>query len=586
MGRARAVVGFVAALRVLEFVAPNLHNPAGRGVLAALAVAVRHAKAKPIEANEPRCRDRRRAAYCCPAIAHMGRCRAVVGFVAALRFWEAAQGVRVLTRGIDTLHLYTLAAVETGELEGLQESARADKTPRKVVLAGVELMLQPYRLRAALVLKNDFFTVRVDREAVEPHPTVVVEISAHGLWSLGWRAAGEKAEALMRELAKRGQHLDTQVSRVDVCADFHGWQPTPEDRRLFSCRAKRRARFFEGEAVDETPAGLNYQVRSIEKLLQAVKGARSKREKVELLQLIQRGAHSDTQAEYDGGKHFTGFAFGFGRSVSARLYDKTREIVVSRKGWVRGIYRHDSKDDFQEDETVMRLEFQLRRQALREYRVSDEGSKTDISTWSTLRDVLPELWRTLTTRWLRHGSRWASKRDVLSSQWAQLSKAFELEARSEARPRLHREAIESSLQTVVPALAGYLTSAAAQLNEVRGTVQSRAQFSAAITQVLAAAHDYVQKKTQGTESLETRAAEKAESYAARRRVLRLQGDGHRSPRWETHESLNAVDAEWVSETKQLGGHRFASIEKRSQYNAGQWHETFHAVPMDKRESGH
>ena len=73
----------------------------------------------------------------------------------------------------------------------------------------------------------------------------------------------------------------------------------------------------------------------------------------------------------------------------ARLYDKTLEILKSRKDYLRALW---ADAGWQEGETVWRLEFQLRREALRGLKIAQVD------------DLLKQrgaLWRYCTTDWLR-----------------------------------------------------------------------------------------------------------------------------------------------------------------------------------------
>ncbi|MEK7282021.1 MAG: replication initiation factor, partial [Chloroflexota bacterium] len=70
---------------------------------------------------------------------------------------------------------------------------------------------------------------------------------------------------------------------------------------------------------------------------------------------------------YSRGGKFTGWVFGAGATLSARLYDKTIEIEKSHKTYFHELWKRSGWDG---DSTVWRLEFQFRREALGSFRVS------------------------------------------------------------------------------------------------------------------------------------------------------------------------------------------------------------------------
>ncbi|HEU0153886.1 MAG TPA: hypothetical protein VFQ84_11155 [Arenimonas sp.] len=87
--------------------------------------------------------------------------------------------------------------------------------------------------------------------------------------------------------------------------------------------------------------------------------------------------------------YVTGMAFGAGNEVSARLYDKTRELLKSGKDYLKPLW---AAQGWEEGQTVWRMEFQVRREGL-----PDElkGPALDAVP------LLGLLWRYLTTEWLR-----------------------------------------------------------------------------------------------------------------------------------------------------------------------------------------
>jgi hypothetical protein len=86
---------------------------------------------------------------------------------------------------------------------------------------------------------------------------------------------------------------------------------------------------------------------------------------------------------------FSGWSIGLGGIVSARLYNKTLELLKSKKLYMQEIWKacgYDGTDD------VWRLEFEINRQALVEL---------GVDTTEGLVDRLESIWLYCTTKWLR-----------------------------------------------------------------------------------------------------------------------------------------------------------------------------------------
>jgi hypothetical protein len=126
-----------------------------------------------------------------------------------------------------------------------------------------------------------------------------------------------------------------------------------------------------------------------------------------------------TTGSYYSGKTFTGFSFGAGCVVS-RLYLKTRELKKSGKGWMREVWARDASVGglalIYRGRPVWRLEFQLRRELLKDAKASDGPAFAQgrvvvenrqrvephavFARWSTAAPLLADLWRYLMTDWL------------------------------------------------------------------------------------------------------------------------------------------------------------------------------------------
>lgn len=81
----------------------------------------------------------------------------------------------------------------------------------------------------------------------------------------------------------------------------------------------------------------------------------------------------------------TFYAGGFGAPIRMRIYDKSKEIIHSGKLWFCDLWKINDKP-----EDIWRVEFQLRRDALKEFQ---------INTLQDLRERVGGIWLNLTERW-------------------------------------------------------------------------------------------------------------------------------------------------------------------------------------------
>lgn len=278
--------------------------------------------------------------------------------------------LKLLTSGVDTLHLHTVCPLDGTWAQRLDEWKKAAVAERdandaadgvSVVLAGQRFTLRPWgSKKGPYLLDNEAMTLVVNPEAPRRFPTLSTELRAQWLWSVGYTTAAADVCAIFsalcdESLAKPGQDTRPQVTRLDLCCDFTGWAVRPEQRPEFFTRAVRRSEHEERRDCLDT---------------------------------------------HFAGRAFTGFSWGLGGALSARLYNKTREVKTSNKLWFRPLWR---KRGWNGSDDVWRLEFQLRREALNEHAAMDKSTgelEHVFAQWETARDNLTALWRRIAEEWI------------------------------------------------------------------------------------------------------------------------------------------------------------------------------------------
>jgi hypothetical protein len=168
-----------------------------------------------------------------------------------------------------------------------------------------------------------------------------------------------------------GDDFRLQVSEVHLCADVAGWELSLQDAPAFIARGHRRTSHVEGESpADESEA-------------------------------IQIGAGSPNDedgAEYVApalevnlhGRRCTGFEFSQGAIHSCCIYDKTKELAISRKEWMRAVWEQHGWDG---TSRVTRVEFRYKRECLKELGIEDPYE---------MLDQVAGMWSYSTMCWLRH----------------------------------------------------------------------------------------------------------------------------------------------------------------------------------------
>jgi len=215
--------------------------------------------------------------------------------------------VSVLWCGIDTLEASYRAVLDPGlvdTLEELKAAAQRDEAPQPLEIGGYQASVQARGLkRWRFLVTGEDLHLRLSPTGTAPN--ISVRLLSLGLLALGH----ERLFALAEELACSCGHVSRLgLSRLDVACDFQGFVPTFADAQRIVCRASYRP-IYPNTENPET------------------------------------------------------FYFGCG-AIVVRLYNKTREIAQSGKGYWRTVWERHPGFDAERD--VWRFELQLRREALDE----------------------------------------------------------------------------------------------------------------------------------------------------------------------------------------------------------------------------
>lgn len=502
------------------------------------------------ETIRPHAPHRRRGAYRCPGLVALDSFARCTAAMVAAKLW--APHVRVVAQGIDTLHLFTRRPLTVEWIKRLSEAREEAENGRhwpELEVGGLTLTMRPHGAgNARWLLESDLWAFKISPSPVPGHPTVQLEVRAMALWAQSWRRAAEMALDACGDLCGVGaagiDALEAQVTRADLCVDFQGWAPCPEDLELFTTRATRRGAHAGGSwEWLQSEDGRESVTRKRGAVLELAGRLRESESLVEqhqlMLELGEAAADDPSVAStWRHGRTLTGFSFGRGR-IGARLYDKRREIGVSGKHWMRSVWRRAEAFDgrsgevsrYLEDGEVWRLEFQLRREActaLEELVPPEPGSDWEsmtLASWAHFVGRLDSVWSYLTHQWLRHGRRQDDDRQAVSAMWAQMQTAW---SEGEERPvQLHRPAVEAARVVVVPQLAGLLATAAAQVEVLQdkpgriggppiigiaAEAPAPLPYWRTLLAAVRAAHAYAQEKE---DSLESRSHKRAEAMRRR-----------------------------------------------------------------------
>jgi len=323
--------------------------------------------------------------------------------------------IRPVLVGIDTLHLHVTHPLR-GPIYGLLERAKASAvaTPRGEALpawdaGGIRFEVsRGGSQRGIYLLDSPQMAISINPTPMKGLHTVYAEIRALHLWGQGYAEAAAAAEEVFAQLTEEepdensGEVATSQVSRVDLTCDFQGWTPVESDLHRFACRARRDA------------------------------------------------SHREC-------KELTGWAWGGGGAVLCRLYDKRREMHGTDKAdWFPKLWA--GSQGYAEADPVWRLEYQVKREALRELC----AGKEHLRSWSRLTEHLGSVWQQLAGNWLvMRGQRTATKRRTVDPLWAQLVKA-PVWRNCTTDVDVQRVKLEAEFNRTLDQLSAYLARGAAE----------------------------------------------------------------------------------------------------------------------------
>ncbi len=290
--------------------------------------------------------------------------------------------IRILAAGLDTVHASAAGSLRHGLRRQLTElRAQAGQTGLALDLGSnpEAFILQPHGWRGyPLWLRSA--RVELMLGASDPFPPAFVQWHSPYLHAYGVEKAVAMVERWL-DLAVMEVRAPLRVSRLDLYCDFQGWIPGTADLGRFSCRAIRRSLF--------EVAGQTHLV----------------------------------------GRRFSGFTFGKG-DIVCRIYDKTLLMAARGEHWQEEVWL-----DRDPDLAVWRLEFQLRRRALRRFSLEMLKQALDArqSLWAYLTDWISvrepgedgnrSRWKEAPTwKALRSAQLWSPASPLVPARWREASK--------------------------------------------------------------------------------------------------------------------------------------------------------------------
>lgn len=262
-----------------------------------------------------------------------------------------------LRAGVDTLQLsyrgelHDETRIKLDELKRVAQSENASERTYAQLKVGPRVFTVLPRGSGLFryVLTDPWYRISLS-EGTGSLPVAFVQIGSEVLTKIG----PERAEEILRGVLSEILSVSSgpTIGRIDCCVDFcTDFDMESIDRRHWVTRAKRISQYIENDV-------------------------------------------------------FTGWSVGLRGTVAARLYDKTEEIRVNDKGFFESIW---NACGWRGDRPVWRLEFQVKRDALKQFDATDFGDAISLcdgiwpyltGTW--IRLVVPSEGDSTRSRWLSH----------------------------------------------------------------------------------------------------------------------------------------------------------------------------------------
>lgn len=212
---------------------------------------------------------------------------------------------KIVSSAIDTIECSIYVDLKDeiiSELYDAKQEARKYYKNVEFYLGDQRFVMYPNRGKYyEYLLKSDKY--ELDITTSSNLPTVSAKIKSITLYEMGPLKALEKLYAAIEIL---GEIKEKKIKRIDLCVDFQDWIPKERDIDRFICKATYRPTDRDENSV-------------------------------------------------------TGFRL-ITKKMLVRIYDKTKEIIVSKKPWFYDVWQQNP--DYQEGIPVWRVEIQLRREKL------------------------------------------------------------------------------------------------------------------------------------------------------------------------------------------------------------------------------
>lgn len=312
-----------------------------------------------------------------------------------MRLGHATQVVE-LASGVDAFYFTgtcVLPPLLLADLEFAKAEARESRIPSRFPLGDHEFLVggggqNRYPFKLAHPHGDILLT------SSKSLPPVFIQPRASFIHSVG---VAESIEWFVELVELVAGDVTWKANRVDLFVDSHGWNLKAEDRSRFVGRATDRI-------------------------------------------------------TYENSDDFTGLRIGSGKTVKARIYDKTLESRAKGVDWWPAKWG----ERYRPGERVLRVEFEVGRVLIRQ---------VGLSTPHEVLHELPRIWAYLTDSWLTfrdESSDQTRSRWPVSPEWRTVQSAA-LRGDALGIDRVYQSERASSIRQLLPYLQGYVASAGAVL---------------------------------------------------------------------------------------------------------------------------